>query len=288
MASMTSVFADWSSSTTGYCIFSYDGSTTSVTINLSGGTGSITDVNAPGGTCNFVGLTPGTTYTASVTANPGGNTLSSNFTTPGGSGGGTIPGDVTGLVATPNYPPLYTHLSWNAASGATSYEIHYGRSDGTYDNVINTGSTSTTSDIFDVQKGKQFYFFVYGVNATGRSASASNVVHAVAGPGRPNDFSWTYTTAISAGQPCKIDHRDWNLLTAKINAFREYYPDASLAPYGFTTVGIETFQAFMYRQAVNATSDMNPFIDLPPLRFTGDDVLAININRLVTSLNSIP
>jgi hypothetical protein len=234
----------------------------------------------------FVALTASTNYTVHIDVYSQGVVVESGSASVTTLADPVPPGDVTGLVATPFYPPPYVHLSWNPASGATSYEIHYGKTAGFYDKVVNTGNTNTTADITDVFKGQQFYFDVYGVNSAGRSANVSNIVYAVAGPGRPNDFGWTYTT-VSAGSPVGMDSRDWNNLTAKINEFRNYYPNATLSPYSFTTASPGIFEAFYYRQAVSAISDMSPPLPLPPLHYTNDDVLATDIDRLRLSLNSI-
>lgn len=279
---VTSLSASASSQTTGSASYSYTSSTTGVSITISGnGVPSVTSNNFPGGSATFGNLEPGGSYTVFATASPSGNTRSASFSTPSPI---AVPPTVTGFSATPSYPPPSVHLNWSAASGATSYEVHYGKSDGTFDAVISVGGTSTN---ISVEKSKTYYFYVYGVNSSGRSSQPSTILNAMAGPPRPSNFAWAFTT-VSAGQPCGMDHRDWNALAAKVNSFREYYPGATLSAYGFTTAVAGTFPAFMYRQAVTAISDMSPPTSVPPLHFTGDVVTAANIDRLRLSLNSIP
>lgn len=101
---------------------------------------------------------------------------------------------------------------------------------------------------------------------------------------RPSDFFWN-TSKIS-GNNFDITATEWNNLTSKIDAFRAY---KGLGSFGFTSASSgATFEAYYYRQTASGISGMSPPTSAPPLRYTGDDILASDIDKLRTSLNSIP
>jgi uncharacterized repeat protein (TIGR02543 family) len=114
--------------------------------------------------------TAGTTYSISltVTSSTGHtDTESTSWTAPGGSGGGTAPATPTGLTACNNGSG--TSLSWNAVSGATSYELWYQSSATQYtgDSADYTGITTSSTS---VSTSGNFYWFVRARNASGVSA----------------------------------------------------------------------------------------------------------------------
>lgn len=279
MATMTSLFADWTSTTTGYCVFDYDGSTLSVdlTVDQPGSYFSLVDV--PSGYANIDGLSAGVTYTVTATAQPGGNTLSSSFTTPDDPPPPPDPpSNLTGLSATAGIRNVA--LTWSASSDTTSYTVSW--------SGATSGSTSVsgTNDIITGLTSGSLYTFTVtpvGPGGTGGSQSAS----ATPTFARPNNFAWLYST-VTTGSPATIDYRDWNNLGASVDEFREYYFNFS-TPFGFTTaVSGANFEAFYYRQAVNGINTMSPPTSTPPLHYSGEDIIASQLNLLVTSLNSIP
>lgn len=293
MAGITYVFGDWNSSTTGYGIYGYDSAAGAISLSISG-SGMFTAYDYAAGTASFGNLTPSTSYTFSATAyeyvgGPVVNTMSSVFTTPSGAPTPVPPGSVSDLTATPH--DGYVHLSWTAASNASFYRIYYKKESGTIGDIktADVGNV-TTSDIFDVINGKKYSFYVEAWNADGHGG-ASPVRYATPGPGRPSNFAWAYTV-VSAGQPCGMDHRDWNFLTTRINMFRAYKINPSTSetydPYGFTTASAGVFQAFYYRQAVNAIFEMSPPSAVPFLHYTDDYVYGWEVDQLRVALNSIP
>ncbi|MEI7025787.1 hypothetical protein [Paenibacillus sp. y28] len=100
---------------------------------------------------------------------------------------------------------------------------------------------------------------------------------------RPYDFDWDISK--SPGGGFNLTANEWNRLTSRINEFRNY---KGLGNYSFTTAySGNVFEAYYYRQAVQAINEMNPPTSVPALRYTGDTVYANDINRLRLALNSI-
>jgi hypothetical protein len=109
---------------------------------------------------------------------------------------------------------------------------------------------------------------------------------------RPNNFAWTYAKV--SGANFLLTKDEWNSFTSKINEFRQY---KGLSNYSFTTAVTGTnFMASMFRQARSAILEMNP-PTTPPSSKVGvsevanlsdaDDILASDLNLIVSSLNSI-
>ena len=114
--------------------------------------------------------TAGTTYSISLTVTSStGHTATSSisWTAPGGGGGSTAPATPTGLTACNNGSG--TNLSWNAVSGATSYELLYQSSSTQYtgDGADFTGITIPSAT---VGVSGSWYWFVRARNSSGVSA----------------------------------------------------------------------------------------------------------------------
>lgn len=103
---------------------------------------------------------------------------------------------------------------------------------------------------------------------------------------RPSYFFWSYSN-ISSGANAMVDHRDWNNLTANINALRVF---KGLSTYGFTTASPGDIPAFMFNQLVNGSISLTPYMSsnvLPPTTVTGADFYAFYLTNVVTSINSV-
>jgi len=118
------------------------------------------------------GLAPGTAYTFSVVAN---NAAGASTASPAASA--VIPPEApTNLAATPGTGSA--SLSWDAASGASSYAIYSGTSAGGESATpVLSGITGTTSTVTGLSSGTAYYFRVVALN-TGGSSAASNEVSA--------------------------------------------------------------------------------------------------------------
>ncbi len=66
-------------------------------------------------------------------------------------------------------------LAWNASSGATGYQVHYGTASGSYTNNANAGNT-TTYTVANLADGKTYYFAVKAYDGAGNQSGFSNEV----------------------------------------------------------------------------------------------------------------
>jgi beta-glucanase (GH16 family) len=83
------------------------------------------------------------------------------------------PATPTGLSASAGNQQIA--LSWNAVSGATSYNVKRGSSSGGPYSTIASGVTSTTHTDTGLANGTTYYYVVSAVNANGESANSSQV-----------------------------------------------------------------------------------------------------------------
>src|SRR5215813_9252387 len=88
-----------------------------------------------------------------------------------GGGGGTPPPAPTGLAATAGNAQV--SLSWNASSGATSYNVKRSTTSGGPYTTIATGVTSTSFTNTGLTNGTTFFFVVSAVNAAGESGNSN-------------------------------------------------------------------------------------------------------------------
>jgi len=87
----------------------------------------------------------------------------------GGGGGGaavTVPAAPTGLTVTPGNGVV--NLSWNAVSGATSYNVYRSTTAGTQGTLLGSGTTASGTDTA-AANGTTYYYTVTAVNAGGES-----------------------------------------------------------------------------------------------------------------------
>jgi hypothetical protein len=84
----------------------------------------------------------------------------------------SAPPTPTGLTATPGNASVT--LSWNASSGATSYNVYRGTSTGT-ETLLKSGVTGTTFNDTGLTNGTTYFYKVSAVNAAGESSLSSEV-----------------------------------------------------------------------------------------------------------------
>ena len=122
----------------------------------------VANVNSAGDT--DTGLTNGTTYYYVVSAvNLAGE--SGNSTQVSATPLPSLPPAPTGLTATPGNSQVT--LSWNAAAGATNYNLKRSTISGGSYLVIASGLTSTNATDNQVTNGTTYYYVVSGVNVAG-------------------------------------------------------------------------------------------------------------------------
>jgi hypothetical protein len=85
----------------------------------------------------------------------------------------TIPAPPTGLTASPGNNQVA--LSWNASSGATSYNVKRGTASGGPYTTIAPGVAATSYTDTTAANGTTYYYVVSAVNASGESANSSEV-----------------------------------------------------------------------------------------------------------------
>jgi Right handed beta helix region/Fibronectin type III domain len=88
-----------------------------------------------------------------------------------GGGGGTPPPAPTNLVATPGNGQV--SLSWNASSGATSYNVKRSTTNGGPYTTIATGVTATNFTNTQLVNGTTYFFVVSAVNSAGESGNSN-------------------------------------------------------------------------------------------------------------------
>ncbi|MCW1926476.1 putative Ig domain-containing protein [Luteolibacter arcticus] len=166
------------------------GSAVTVTWTASTGTGAITyrvfrngtqtgtDVSAT--TFSDTGLTPGTTYSYTVSAlNTDGassQSVAATVTTP------NTPGTPTGLRATRGTDQV--SLQWNSVSGAIEYVIFRNGTE------IDTSTTTTYIDT-DIEPATTYRYSVASTNASGDSAKSAEVAVTTKGDGSKREAVWT-------------------------------------------------------------------------------------------------
>ena len=149
---------------------SYNGTTLSLSITDATTNAKFTTswtVNIPttvGSTTALVGFTGGTGGTTSIQ-----DVLSWTYNT--GSNTNPPPAPMN-LVATPGNAQV--GLSWNASSGATSYNVQRSTTSGGPYTTIGSPTTTSYTDT-GVTNGTTYYYVVAAVNAAGQSANSSQV-----------------------------------------------------------------------------------------------------------------
>jgi fibronectin type 3 domain-containing protein len=145
----------------------YYSTTKGVTDGVKASSGKIENATSP---YTVTGLTNGTVYYFEVTAenSSGESGLSAEVsTTPV-----PIPSPPTGITATGGDSQIT--VGWDAASGATSYNVYYGTSPGvTKTTGIKVSSTASPKVITGLLNGTTYYAVVTAVNSAGESAESA-------------------------------------------------------------------------------------------------------------------
>jgi len=122
---------------------------------------------------NNTGLTNGTTYFFVVravnTAGTSGNSAQVSATPTAG----TIPAPPTGLTATAGNAQV--SLSWNASTGATSYDVLRSTTSGSGYVSVGTPTTTSFTNNTGLTNGTTYFFVVRAVNAAGTSGNSAQV-----------------------------------------------------------------------------------------------------------------
>ena len=173
------------------------------------------------------------------------------------------------------YGYLSTSSSFDSTNGEPSSYI---------DSDDDSSSGNNFAISYNVTAGTIYYIWVrqYSGNSTG--AIDLYIEPPEAAAVRPSNFSWTYTK--TKGGSFNLTAAEWNALTARINAFREY---KGLSSYSFTyAYRGNDFTAAMYNQAVNAIKGISGYGSYLSTVSSGDTVTAAGLNLLRDELNAIP
>lgn len=133
--------------------------------------------------------------------------------------------------------------------------------------------------------GYTYYAKIYVVNSYDDFSYPASITISVPSKTRPSNFSWIYPK--TKGGSFNLTAAEWNDLTSRINAFRDYQ---FLTEYSFSTAyKDDPFTAAMYRQARTAIRalDGRESDDIPYV-YSGDTITADMMNILVSELNSVP
>jgi len=132
------------------------------------------------------GLTNGTTYyyvVSAVNAVGEGANSSQVSVTPSTGGTPTVPAAPTGLTGTSGN--AQAALSWNAVSGATSYNVKRATTSGGPYTTVAPGVTTPSYTNTGLTNGTTYYYVVSAVNAVGEGANSAQVSVTPSGGGTP-------------------------------------------------------------------------------------------------------
>ena len=173
------------------------------------------------------------------------------------------------------YGYLSTSSGWDSENGEPSSYIKYND---------DSGSGSNFSFTYDVAANTTYYVWVKSYAGESSGYVDLYIEPPEAAAVRPSNFSWTYTK--TQGGNFNLTAAEWNSLTARINAFREY---KGLSSYSFTyAYKGNDFTAVMYNQAVNAIKGISGYGSYLYTVSSGDTVTAAGLNALRDELNAIP
>lgn len=223
------------------------------------------------------GLTSGTLYYFRVTGFSGSTYGSSSTTISAYTVAITIP-RVTGLYSS-NVLQNSFRLHWDYANNASSYTI-----------AIRVRYTSAWSyyyvsgnyyDISNLAVGTYYEVQVRGYT-TGVEGTFSESLIVRTQTSYPTPLAWRtrYT-----GGTNMVTAKEWNDMTSKINAWREY---RGLGIMSFSTaVTGSTITASIFNQARNAIENLSPRLTAPAYVYKGDPITAAKINRISEAIDSL-
>jgi cellulose 1,4-beta-cellobiosidase len=150
---------------------------------VSGGPYTTVASGVTGTSYSDTGLSASTTYYYVVSAvNSNGESANSSQVSATTSVGGTPPPVPTGLTPTV-VSSNQINLSWNASTGATSYNVKRATVSGGPYTTIATGVTATSYNNTGLTPATTYYYVVSAVNANGESANSSQVSATTTGGG---------------------------------------------------------------------------------------------------------
>jgi|GEM_PF-801393 len=103
---------------------------------------------------------------------------------------GGAPGAPTGLSASGGNGQVY--LSWNAVSGATSYEVKRGTSTGVYGTTVVSNHSGTSFTDTGVSNGNTYYYVVTASNGSGTSGYSTEASATPTASGSSYAKEWTF------------------------------------------------------------------------------------------------
>ena len=225
---------------------------------------------------SFTGLSEYTQYTVGVSAyNANG---SSSITTQTVRTKDETPPyvSITSISKTNNSITM-SFSAYDAHSGVSGFYVYLNDSHRT--TVYGTSGTYTYNGL---QSGITYKVSVKAFDAYG-NVSSEDYRNIQTSSSRPSNFEWTFQK--TSGGEFNITASEWNVFLNKINQFREY---KNLTQYNFTSASSDDiFYAYMFNQAVQAISAMNPPVSPPSTRSSGDEIYASYFTQLKNSLNSI-
>ena len=251
---------------------------------------------------NVTGLSAGTTYYFKISAYDSSleNGAMSNYvsaTTPSGNSGGLAA--PTGLTATNTADGI--SLTWNAVSGAASYNVYASLSalEG-YQKLGNTTSTSQT--ITGASSGTTYYFKVAAVSSSGTEGAMSNYVSATASGGSGGDgTTFTTVSAMStwlgsqaANSPVtpyivKLNVSSLSGAGAALRSNPNKYVFLDLSGSTFTTIPGDAFgsnSSNLVSTSLVGVTIPNSVTSIGNNAFRGTSLTSVTIPNSVTSLGS--
>lgn len=221
---------------------------------------------------SFTGLSEYTQYTIGVSAYNANGESSISSTTARTLDETPPTASITSISKTNNSITM-SFIGSDAHSGVSGFYIYLDNS-----HVTTIYGTSGTYRYTGLQQGRLYKVSVKAFDNSGNVSVEDyrNIQTSV-------NFEWD-TTKTSGGS-FNITATEWNRFLDAINSARA---GKGLTAYNFTyaTRG-GVFYAYMFNQAVQAISAMNPSVALPSTRSSGDTIYASYFNQLRDSLNSV-
>jgi DNA-binding beta-propeller fold protein YncE/fibronectin type 3 domain-containing protein len=151
----------------------------------------------------------------------------------------------TALVATPGNGQV--SLSWNASSGATSYNVKRSTTSGGPYSTIATGVASTSFLDTTVVNGTTYYYVVTAVNAAGESGNSNqaSATPQLQPPGAPTDL-------VAVGLNNRVD-LSWNAPSGGATSYRVKRATTSGGPYSNLNTNVAA-TSYSDTTAVNGTT----------------------------------
>ena len=171
-------------------------------------------------------------------------------------------------------------INWSSASNASSYQVAI-RVRGT----SAWNSSYTTSSRYYTFSGLSTATY-YEIQVRGVSGSNTGLYSETftvrTQNEKPSGLLWR--VRVSGGE-FNLTAKEWNDMTSKINAWRNYR-DLSVTTFTTAITG-RILTAAMYNQARNAIAALSPPISAPPSVSAGDEVTAYRINRICDAIDSL-